>query len=67
VRKNQLLAAISDEAGNFSADAPSGNYLVAARSQTGETWWRAQTSTKLGSTTLNLSAPAVSCAAGEMK
>lgn len=57
----QIVAAITDEAGNFNVDVPSGSYLVLAISKSGEAWWKTKASTKAGNTMVTLSEPVVAC------
>lgn len=61
----QIVAAITDGAGNFSVDVPSGFYLVLAISKPGEAWWKTNASTKAGNTTVTLSVPVVACGSGK--
>lgn len=61
----QIVAAVTDEDGNFSVDVPSGSYLVLAISKSGEAWWKTKASTKAGNTTAMLSEPVVACGAGK--
>jgi hypothetical protein len=57
----QMTAAITDEAGNFSVDVQPGNYIALAISKAGQSWWEGKASTKSGNTTITLSEPVVSC------
>lgn len=61
----QIIAAVTDEAGNFSVDVPSGSYLVLAISKSGEAWWKTTASTKAGNTTAMLSEPVVACSSAK--
>jgi hypothetical protein len=61
----QIIAAITDETGNFSVDVPSGFYLVLAISKSGEAWWKTNASTKTGNTTAMLSVPVVACSSAK--
>jgi hypothetical protein len=61
----QIIAAITDEAGHFSVDVPSGSYLVLAISKSGEAWWKTKASTKAGNTTATLSEPVVACSSAK--